>query len=64
MILPFFDRLPPSKCTFFTLNVDQNWHFLTAYPPHLVHVVFERPLMEILPFSEEFNVKVEILKFQ
>ena len=30
--------------TFFTLNVDKKRHFLTTYPPHLVHVVFERPL--------------------
>ena len=41
IILPFFDPLPTSTWTFFTLNVDQNWHFSTNYPPHLVHVVFE-----------------------
>ena len=28
---------------FFTLKVDKNKHFLTTYPPHLVHVVFEQP---------------------
>ena len=28
------------------LNVNKYtyWHFLTTYPPHLVHVDFERPL--------------------
>ena len=35
--------LPTSTCTFFTLNVDKKKHFLTTYPPHLVHVVFEGP---------------------
>ena len=43
-ILTFFDYLPTSTWTFFTLNVDKKKHFLTTYPPHLVHVVFERPL--------------------
>ena len=42
MILPFFAHLPTSTWTFFTLNVDQNWHFLSTYPPHLVHVIFEK----------------------
>ena len=46
IILPFFDHLPTSRWTFFTLNVDQNWHFLTIYPPHVVHVFFERPLLK------------------
>ena len=54
MILPFFDHLPTSTWTFFTLNVDQNWHFLTTYPPHLVHVAFERP-----PTSHEKKRKKE-----
>ena len=43
MILPFFDHLPTCTWTFITLNVDQNWHILTTYPPHLVHVVIECP---------------------
>ena len=43
---PFFDYLPTLTWTFFTLNVDKKKHFLTTYPPHLVHVVFERPLTE------------------
>ena len=43
-ILTIFDYLPTSTWTFFTLNVDKKKHFLTTYPPHLVHVVFERPL--------------------
>ena len=49
MILPFFDRLLTFTLTFFALNVDQNWHFLTTYPPHFVHVVFERPLFTFGP---------------
>ena len=49
MIFPFFDHLPTPKWTFITLNMDQNWHFLTTYPPHLVHVVFEQPQGKI-PF--------------
>ena len=28
---------------FFTLNVDKNGYFWTTYPPHLVHVVIDRP---------------------
>ena len=43
-ILTMFDYLPTSKWSFFTLNVDKKKHFLASYPPHLVHVVFERPL--------------------
>ena len=37
IILPFFDYLPTY------LQEDTNWYFLTTYPPHLIHVVFERP---------------------
>ena len=29
------------KVDIFTLNVDKKKHFLTAYPPRLVHAVFE-----------------------
>ena len=43
-ILTIYDYLPTSTWTFFTLNVDKKKHFLATYPPHLVHVVFERPL--------------------
>ena len=42
-ILTIFDYIPTSLWTFFTLNVDKNKHFLTTYPLHLVHVVFEQP---------------------
>ena len=44
-ILTFFDHLPISTWTSFTLNVDKMKQFLTTYPPHLVHVVFEWPLV-------------------
>ena len=43
-ILTIFDYLPISTWTFFTLNVDKKKHYLTPYPPHLFHVVFEWPL--------------------
>ena len=36
-------QLPTSTWIFFTLNVDENTYFLTNYPPHLVHLVCERP---------------------
>ena len=32
--------------TFLTLNVDKKKHFLTTYPPHLVHVVLNDPFHE------------------
>ena len=38
----FFDHPPTSTWRVFTLNVDQIGIFLTTYPPHLVHIVFER----------------------
>ena len=42
-ILSFFDHLPTSEWTLNPHNVGNNWHFLTTYPSHLVHLVFERP---------------------
>ena len=29
---------------FYILSVDKNRHFMTPFPPHLVHVVIELPL--------------------
>ena len=46
IIVPFLDHLPTS--IFYALNVDKNMHFWTTYPPHLVHVVIERPLRDLL----------------
>ena len=43
-ILPFFDHLPNSTWTFETMSVVKNEYFWTTYPPHLFHVVIERPL--------------------
>ena len=40
----FLTTYLPPRGHFFIVNVDQNWQFLTTYPPHLVHVFFERPL--------------------
>ena len=48
IILFFFDHLLISMCIF-TFNVDKNRNFRTVYPPHLVHVIFERPQ----PFQEK-----------
>ena len=42
-ILSFFDHLPTSEWTLNPHNVGNNWHFLTTYPSHLVHLIFERP---------------------
>ena len=42
--------LRPLCCvdSFFTLSVDKNRHFLTPFPPDLVHVVIECHLAEIV----------------
>ena len=47
MILAFLCQ--PTYCYVdsFTLHVDKNGHFWTTYPPHLVHVVIERPLTAV-----------------
>ena len=42
-IVCLFDHLATCTWTFFILNMEENKHFLTTYPPHLVHVVFEWP---------------------
>ena len=61
-ILTIFDYLPTSTWTFFTLNVDKKKHFLTTYPPHLVHVVFERP--QYTPRMVELkSIVTSILKY-
>ena len=41
IIFPFFDHLPMSSWKFFTLKVDNNWHF-RPLPADLVNVVSER----------------------
>ena len=45
IIFVFFDHLSTSMWIFFTQNVNKN----PIYPPHLVHVVFERPIAGISP---------------
>ena len=35
----------------FIIHEDKNGHFWTTYPPHLVHVVIERPLRTVLVLS-------------
>ena len=44
-ILSYFDHLPPYVDIFYLIKVDKMWHFWTTYPPLLVNVVWERPLM-------------------
>ena len=43
----FFDHLPPSVYIFYGIKVYKNSIFLTTYPPSLVNVVCERPLIVI-----------------
>ena len=45
IFLLFFDQLPTSTRTFFTLNVGKKGYFWTTYLPDIVHVVFGRPLV-------------------
>ena len=45
IISPSFDHILTSTWTFFTLSMDKNRQYLTTYPPHLIHIVFEGPLM-------------------
>ena len=44
--LAFFDHLPPSVYIFYGINVYKKSIFLTTYPPPLVNVVCERPLIQ------------------
>ena len=53
---------------YFPLNLDKKKHFWTTYPPHLVHVVFERPLIfwilfvhEIGPFMPNSSVFIKLM---
>ena len=43
--LAFFDHLPPSVYIFYGIKVYKKSIFLTTYPPPLVNVVCERPLI-------------------
>ena len=55
--LAFFDHLPPCVYIFYGIKVYKKSIFLTAYPPPLVNVVCERPLIRIYcekgPMSEQ-----------
>ena len=46
-ISAFFDQLPTSVDIFYHRNVDKNQQFWTTYPPPLVNVVCEQPLMRL-----------------
>ena len=46
--LAFFDHLPPSVDIFYGINVYKKSIFSTTYPPPLVNVVCERPLMYLV----------------
>ena len=45
--LAFFDHLPPSVYIFYGIKVYKKFIFLTTYPPPLVNVVCERPLIKL-----------------
>ena len=45
IVLLFFNHPPTSVDTFYVLNVDKNGKFQTTYPPLLVHMVIECPLI-------------------
>ena len=49
--LAFFDHLPASVYIFYGINVYKKSIFLTTYPPPLVNVVCERPLMQNANFG-------------
>ena len=51
MVLPFFDHLPTFMWTFSTLNADKNGQVWNTYPPHLLHVVIERPMASLSYWS-------------
>ena len=55
--LAFFDHLPPSVYIFYGLKVYKKLVFLTTYPPPLVNVVCEQPLMkeEVLTFDRSLD---------
>ena len=44
--LAFFDTLPPSVYISYGIKVYKKLTFLTTYPPPLVNVVCERPLIQ------------------
>ena len=60
--LLIFDDLPTSKWTSSARIVDQNENYLTTYPPHLIHIVSERPLFLWLTFCTE-NAQVSFFAF-
>ena len=47
-ILAFLDHLPPCIDMFYVIIFDKKWTFLDTYPPHLVNIVCEQPLSQIL----------------
>ena len=68
MILPFIAHLSTYfYVDIFNLKVDKNGLFWTTYPPHLIQVVFERPLAAA-PSSNHFpfpifvvGIEIEVL---
>ena len=45
IMLSFLDHRSTFMWTFYTLNLDKNGYVWSTYSPHLVHVVFECPLV-------------------
>ena len=56
-ICPFFDHLPPSVYIFYGIKVYKKLIFLTTYPPPLVNVVCERPLIP----STNFDIPADLV---
>ena len=62
--LLFFDHPPTLMDIFDILNGGKNGKFQTTYPPSVVHVVFEWPLMQPLNFYVHvcrYKLKVKII---
>ena len=53
----FFDHLPSSVYIFYGINVYKKLIFLTTYPPPLVNVVCERPLIP----STNFDIPADLV---
>ena len=63
MILPFFDHLPTSTWTFFSLYMDQNWHFLTTHPPtsSCPHSFWTTPKVKMMGTNPDYLLKSFLL---
>ena len=60
--LSFFDHLPPSVYIFYGIKVYKKLIFLTTYPPPLVNVVCERPLIAFICERDSYWNKISNLE--